>query len=235
VTTARTATAPEHSARWEDYIDVFVSPTALFRRRAHDSVLPPLLTLFAIGLLFYVLLLPANGMVMRAGARDEDALAAIDRMGTFMAVAGAVMVPVLYSMVIGTAAFLLWVGGRVADISTDFGRMLLIATYAAFVYLLSQVFGGAAALLHGEAGLDLVRDMSFGPLRFVGNESMNPALMALLRRFDIFNVWQAVLWAIGLRVLYGVTAARAAAVAAAAWILFIIPMLVGNALGAGRG
>jgi hypothetical protein len=205
----------------------------LFRRRAHDRVLPPLLTLFALGLIFYVLLLPANGMVMRAGAPNEDALAAIERMGTFMAVAGGIMVPVLYTIVIASAAFLLWLGGRIADIPTDFGRMMLIATYAAFVYLLSQIFGGAVVLIHGEAGLDLVRDMSFGPLRFVGSEGMNPLLMAVLRRFDVFMIWQALLWAIGLRVLYHVSIARAGAVAAAAWLLFIVPTLIGSALNLG--
>lgn len=232
-TLATTQEAPAAASRWEDYIDIFISPAELYRRRAHDRVLPPFLTLIGLALLFYFLLLPANGMVMRASATDEQALAAMERMGTLMTVFGAIMVPVLYALVIVTAAAFLWLGGRMADIRTDFGRMALIATYAAFVYLLSQIAGAVSVLIHGEAGLDVARHMSFGPLRFMGSMDMNNALMAFLRRFELFAIWQAVLWAVGLRAIYRVGWARAGAVAFAAWLLFIIPGMIGAIMSTG--
>jgi hypothetical protein len=231
--TAQPHDPPAAASRWEDYIDIFFSPAELYRRRAHDRVMPPLLTLIALGLVFYFILLPANGIVIRASATDPQQLAIIERMGPITTVFGAIMVPLLYTAVIAATAALLWLGGRFAEIRTDYNRMMLIATYAAFVYLLSQVLGGVVVLLHGGAGLDLVRDMSFGPLRFVGSVDMNKGLMTLLRRFDIFVLWQAVLWTIGLSVLYNVSYRRAGIVAGAAWLLWLIPSLLGNMLSFG--
>jgi hypothetical protein len=228
-------TQPQAASRWEDYIDVFFSPAELYRRRAHDRVAPPLLTLLLLGLVFYFVMLPANRMIMFASLPDDpNAAAAVEQMGTILQLVGGIFVPITYVVVLGVAAFLLWLVGRFAEMRTVFNRTMLIATYAGFVYLLAQVAGGLSVMLHGEAGLDVIRHTSFGPLRFVGHQEMNPVAMGLLRRFDIFNLWQAVLWGIGLSVIYRATRAQAAITAAAAWLLFAIPGIIGAALTALR-
>lgn len=227
---------PQRTSRWEDYIDVFISPSELFARRAYDRVLPPLLTLLGLAVLFYFVLMPANAMLMRASIADNtDALEAMSRFGLVMQLLGGIMVPITYLVIIVFGAALLWLVGRFVDIRTDFSRTMLIATYAAFVYLIAQVAGGVAVLLHGEVGLDMIRHMSFGPLRFVGSADMNRVVMALLRRFDIFAIWQAVLWMIGMQVIYSIGRARAAGVAAAVWLLYALPGVIAGALGLGGG
>jgi hypothetical protein len=223
----------ERASRWEDYIDIFFSPAELYRRRAADRVGPPLITLLLLGTFFYFILLPANRLLMLATLPDDpQAAEAVARMGTVLQVVGGVFVPLTYVVVLVVVAALLWMVGRFAEIPTTFSRTMLIATYAGFVYLRAQVAGGVSVLLHGEVGLDVVRHTSFGPLRFVGHADMNPVALGLLRRFDIFNIWQAVLWAIGLAVIYRTTRAQAAITAAAAWLLFAIPGIVGAALSA---
>jgi hypothetical protein len=229
------AAAPEQASRWEDYIDVFFSPAELYQRRAADRIAPPLLTLLALALLFYFVLLPANLMVMRASVADNpQAVQALEQFGTLMQIIGSVAVPITYLVVLVIAAAVLWLVGRFADIRIDFSRAMLITTYAGFVYLLAQVVGGVAVMLHGEAGLDIVRHASFGPLRFAGDRDMNPVVMALLRRFELFTLWQAVLWAIGIAVIYRVSRARAFTVAAVTWLLLAIPTILMAVLGIGQ-
>jgi hypothetical protein len=225
--------AQEKASRWEDYIDVFFSPVELFRRRAHDKVAPPLLTLIALGIIFYLVMIPANRIVVR-GSVPLDAQAQMsERMLDMMTYAGVIGVPIMYVLMIVIAAALLWIGGRVADIPTDFSRTMLIATYAAFVLLLSQILASLLVMVSGEAGFDMVRSMSFGLLRFIGSPDMNKTLVAVLQRLDLFAIWQAALWAIGLSVIYKVGMARTAAVAAAVWILFAVPGIIMGALGIG--
>jgi hypothetical protein len=226
-------TAPP--SRWEDYIDIFISPVELYRRRAHDRLAPPLVTLLLLSLAFYLVLLPAQGMIMRTSlAQNPDAAAAMERFTTAFLLVGSIAVPITYLVIVGFAAFMLWLVGRFAEIRTEFSRTMLIATYAGFVFLLAQIAGSVALLLHGEAGLDVVRHMSFGPLRFLGDADMNPVTMALLRRFEIFTIWQVVLWGIGIAVVYGTSRARAAITAFMTWLLLAVPSVIMAMLGIGQ-
>lgn len=226
----------EKASRWEDYIDVYFSPVELFRRRAHDRLGPPLITLLLLSVVFYLIMLPANSMVMRATVADNpQAAEAMERLGTIFQLAGSFFVPITYLFVIGLSALLLMGIGRVMELRTTFSRTMLIATYAGFVYLLAQIAGGVAVLLHGEVGLDVVRHVSFGPLRFVGDTDMNPVVTAVLRRFELFTIWQAVLWGIGVAVVYGASRAQAAATAGLTWALMALPSIVAAALNFGQG
>jgi hypothetical protein len=228
--------AAEPASRWEDCIDVFFSPAELFHRRAADRVAPPLLTLLGLGMLFYFLLLPANRIMMLASVADNpDAVQVMESFGTLFQVLGSVFVPITYALVLALAAAGLWLVGRLADVRTDFNRTLLIATYAGFIYLLSQVAGGVSVMLHGEAGLDVVRHLSFGPLRFLGSTEMDPIATAALRRFELFTLWQAAVWGIGVSVVFGVSRARGMAVAAVTWLLVAVPSVLMAALGLGQG
>jgi hypothetical protein len=71
-------------------------------------------------------------------------------------------------------------------------------------------------------------------LRFTGDDGIARALVPLLRRLDIFAIWQAVLWAVGLRVIYHTTRLQAAIIAAVAWLLFAVPGLIMAAAGIGQ-
>lgn len=223
----------EKASRWEDYIDVFFSPVELFRRRAHDSVAPPLLTLLALGMVFYLALMPANRIVVRESIPPEAQSQMSEGMLNVMSWAGVITVPIMYTIMVLIAAGLLWLGARVADIRADFSRAMLIATYAAFVLLLSQVLASVLILVTGPENFNMMRSMSFGPLRFLGSPEMNKTIAAVLQRLDIFAIWQAALWAIGLSVIYRVSIGRAGAIAAVVWILFAIPGIIMGVLGIG--
>jgi hypothetical protein len=231
--TTQDQAAPQPASRWEDYIDVFFSPFELFRRRAHDKVAPPLLTLLALGIIFYLVMIPANRIVVRASVPPESQAEMSEGMLNTMTYLGVIGVPIMYALMILIAAALLWIGARMADIRADFSRTMLIATYAAFVLLLSQLLASVLVIVSGAAGFDMVRSMSFGPLRFIGSSEMDRMLVAVLQRLDLFAIWQAALWAIGLSVIYRVSMARAAAIAGVVWLLFAVPGIVMAALGIG--
>jgi hypothetical protein len=229
------AAPTERTSRWEDYIDVFFSPAELYRRRAQDRVGPPLVTLLLLAVFFYFVMLPANRIIMQASiAANPEAAQALERMGTLLQILGSIFVPMTYLLVIASAAAVLLIVGRVLEIRTEFSRTMLIATYAAFTYLLAQVAGGVAVLLHGDAGLDLIRHVSFGPLRFVGHPEMNPVISAVLRRFELFTLWQTVLWGVGIAVIYRVSRMQAAATAGITWLLLALPAIIMAAIGFGQ-
>jgi hypothetical protein len=221
--------APTNVSRWEDYIDVFFSPTELFQRRAHDRVAPPFLTLLGLSVLFYLVLLPANAMIMRASVATNPQAAEMmaGRMGTLMTVFGAIGQPIMYAIITLFTAILLWIVGRFADVRIEFSRAMLIAVYGGFIFLIAQVAALVLVMVMGEDSINMVRSMSFGVLRFIGDLEMNKVLLAFLGRIDLFAIWQAVIWAIGLKVIYKLSTKHAALIAGIVWFLMTLPNLLG--------
>jgi hypothetical protein len=234
--------AEKKASRWEDYVDVFFSPAELYARRANDSVKPAFWTLLILSALAYYAFLPVNQMVMRATmvaqaqARGADAAeieAATGGMVRIMSYGGGIMVAITFAIVIAITALLLWGIGRMVEVKGTYRQAFLIATYAGFVYLLAQLAGSVAGMIAGE-GLNPMRDMSFGLMRFFDSEALPGAVPALLRRTEIFAIWQAVLWVIGMRVVMKATTAQAAIASIATWLLFAVPGVITGALGLGQ-
>jgi hypothetical protein len=223
-------TAPVQKSRFEDVLDVFFSPTALFERRRNDKIGPPLLILMALTLVFYYVLLPAQTMLVRASMANmpPEAAAKMETVGKFMAIGGGIMAPIAVAIGVAITAVLLWLLARLVDAKPDFQQMMIVAIYAGFIGLVGQIAIKVAVMIHGEAGLDMMRHTSFGVLRFVDAKSLPSALPGLLARIDIFKIWEAVIWAIGFRVVTGVSKQKAAIVAAAAWFIYAIPGMLGG-------
>lgn len=222
------AETTEQASWWEDPIDVLFSPVELFRRRRHARLLVPLLMLLGAGVLVYIIMMPATDVIMRQGmAENPEAAAAMQQYGTVFRVVGAIFAPVGLFLVLAWAALLLWGFGRLADMPTTFSRTLLIAVYSAWVYIIAQILASILIMVIGsESVTDIYSALSFGLLRFIGTEGMPPTLVPLLGRLDVFVIWQAVLWAVGLSVFYNASRVRAAAVAIAVWVLAALPEIL---------
>lgn len=220
------------SSWWEDPIDVIFSPTELFERRRHAPIMPPLLMLLAASIVAYFIMMPVNEIVMRAAmSEDPNAAAAMEQFGTTFRIIGAIFVPVGVSVGLAWAALLLFGFGRLFDIATTFKDAFLIAIYAGWIYVLAQLVGGVLLLLLGGDNVpDVMAALSFGVLRFTGTEDVAPALVPLLGRLDLFVMWAAAIWAIGLRVVHGVSRGQAFGTAAAAWVLSALPQILMAAL-----
>lgn len=230
------------ASRWEDYIDIFFSPAELYRRRAYDRIGPPLWTLLLLAVVLYYGFINVNETIVRASMVDAQAQmaeagqdpAALDTFVTISTYAGGIFAAAGYVISIALAAAFLWIAARFVDLKATFRQTFLIATYAGFIYLLANLAASILAMVAGE-GLDPLRDMSLGLMRFFDPESLPKVVPALLRRTEIFFIWQAIVWAVGVRVVLGASKAQAAITAAAAWLLFAVPGVIAAALNFGPG
>ena len=234
-------TVERKASRWEDYVDVFFSPSELYARRAHDSVAPAFWTLLLLSVVLYYAFLPANQEVIRAGmesaraqmaAQGQDA-AGFEGMVRFTTYLGGVIGAVMLAISVFAAALLLWLVARMVEVKATYRQGLVVAVYAGFIYVLMQLAASVLALVVGDIA-NPMSDLSFGLLRFIEPATPPGVLEALLRRTELFLVWQAVVWAIGVRVVMGASRAQAAIVAAATWLLFALPGVISAALGLGQ-
>ncbi len=217
-------------SRWEDYLDVFFAPTDLFRRRGHDRLAPPLITLLLLAMAFYYILLPAQIIIFRAAMPAEQMAKMGDKMISIMQIVTGLATPIAYLVSISITAALMWGLARLVDAKPEFRDMMIVATYAGFIGLLAQIATSVAIMMHGEVGLDPIKHASFGALRFVDVKELPTALAALLARVDVFKIWQAVILMIGFQVVTGVTRAKAALVAFGTWLLFAVPGMLGGGM-----
>ena len=236
--TMDTANAPvEQKSRWEDILDVFFAPSDLFRRRGNDRLGPPLITLLVLATVFYYILLPAQKMVMRASMEARMPAGGpppgAETMMNLMPILGGIMQPIMFLIMTAVTACLLWVLCRVVGAKRTFRQMMIVSTYAGFIGLLGWIAGSISVMLHGPEGLDPMKHMTIGVTRLIDTTTMSKPLAGFLSLFSIFTIWQAIVWAIGVHVVTGVSKGKAAAVAAGTWLLTGIPAIVGSIFGGG--
>ncbi len=217
--------AADGASWWEDPIDVITSPVELFQRRRNAPLGPPLGMIVAGAVVAYLIMLPVTGMVMEAQmAANPEAAAAMERFGTIFRVVGALFAPIGLLFVLAWTALLLWGFGRLLDVPAGFSRALLIAVYAAWIVLIGQLLGGVILMITGASAIDdLASAISFGVLRFTGTDGIPRTVVPLLSRLDLFALWQAALWAIGLSTIYRISRGRAAVIALVVLVLSALP------------
>ncbi len=221
------------ASRWEDFVDVFLSPSELFRRRASDSWTVPLIVLSVLGVALYYGFLPVNkvmtevAMTSNPNMTPEQRQAALGMARTFQLLGG-IFVPIFMVVMILIAAFISWLAGKATSIDLPFKRALTINTFIGFLTLVQQLVTGVLLSLKLRSGaeLDPIKDASFGVLRFLQPADMNQAVVALVGRIDLFAFWQFA-W-IGIALIAACKAPRGAAWTAAAilWLAGSLPMLI---------
>jgi hypothetical protein len=224
----------QQASRWEDFVDIFISPAAVYRRRADDSWTTPWLVLSALGIVLYYAFLPANKILMKevfrqsaAGANPAAAQTA-EKVGDTMQILGGVFVPVGFLVTILFTGFLLWACLKALGGDIALKRAFLIPAYSGVIALIQQVVVSVLVIMKDNAGetLDVVRDTSVSVLRLLPSDVVPAALVPLVGRIEIFAIWQMVLWAIGLQVLARCTRGQAYGAAAGAWLLYAIPGVI---------
>jgi len=137
---------------------------------------------------------------------------------------GAVFAPIGMLLILAWIGLLLWGFGRLFDVRIIYSRALLIAVLAAWVSVIGQILGGVVLMLTGaDPGADMMSAISFGVLRFTGSEGIPRTLVPLLGRLDVFALWQAALWAIGISTIYRVPRSRGFLIAACVLVLSALP------------
>lgn len=231
VAPADAAPAPETTAAvWEDFVDVFTQPSAVFARRREGR--------FGAALLILTALLAATFFATRplvqplfdrmfdaqaaAMARANPNMSEEQRRGAqrTMERFSSVMLPV--GAVVGTpilvflSAAILFGTSRVAGAGLSFGQAATVATYANVPRVLGGIAGAALLAVKDANELPVLQSAPTGPVLLLPRDA-SPVLVALLSRFDLFTIWCTVLVGIGVAVMARQSRSRGFAAAAMLW------------------
>lgn len=227
--------APGRAAVWEDFIDIFYAPSAVFRRREAGSVFIPMLVVTALcGALFY---LNSGALQPMFDAEFDRQMAvvmrnnpninaeAVDRMRGFAMRMQQVGMAVFLPLTIFFVGVATWLAGKLVDATQSFHAAMIVSAYAHTVRILDQVLHGIQALLLDPSQLDGRFRFSLGVGRFLDPDTASPLLLAAVGRIDVITLWLTALIAIGLCVTGRIPLRRAAIAAAIVWVLGGLPLI----------
>lgn len=236
-----TATAPPTSAKpaslWEDFVDIFVSPSEVFERRRASGFLAPLLV-FAIVTVVITLaghnaMQPifdsefARGIAAAAKKNPgmnqqqiEGSRAFMEKLTPIFIGIGALIMPLVLGVI-------LWLSGKIVGATEDIGAACMIAAYSLIPRLLDTLLRVVQAFVLDPSMLNGQYRVALSPARFLDPDTASPVLVALLGRIDLFTIWVTVLLAIGLAVVARIPRSRAAIAAVVVWIIGSLPALFG--------
>jgi len=221
-------TPPKPVARWEDFVDIFYAPAAVFQRRENQSVWPPLLIVTAIGtLVSFATFNPLQPLydadIQRGIAKQmqanpqmtQDMANTAMHAGEFIVRSLGLFTPISILLV----GFGLWVVGKIVGSRQTFHGAMVVSSYTLFFLTLEGLANGAQALVMDVSKVPSVFALQVGPARFFDPVATSPLLFTVLLRLNVFVIWRTVLLAIGVRVTGKVSWPSAAVVAVLIWVL----------------
>lgn len=228
--------APKASL-WEDFVDIFYNPSAVFARRADGEWAKPLILLIVAATVLFFLTKNAMQPIMdaefarnsaKALARNpqltEDQLATgrhfFDTFG-FLFVAIGTLVSVIGS------GLVLWLLSKLFDAREALAAALMVATYSEVPRILQILVNAAQGLFLSADKLTSMNSVLLGPARFMDPDHASPIAIALASRIDVFTIWVTVLMGIGIYVVGKLTKQQAIIVAAITWVIGGLPVLFG--------
>jgi hypothetical protein len=232
---------------WEDVIDIFVQPAAVFRRREKSSPWPPMLFVaISIGLIFFVTFNTLEPIFDAEFSRNAaknmaknpqvtpEMMEKMRGFGVATAKYGLGIIMLVTMFVIGAVSWLvgkLFESKQVGDTSRTakptwtFQAALVVAAWAYMPRVLGAIIGGIQGLLMDPAKLTSQMSISLSPARFMDPEATNPLLYQFLGRFDLITIWVTVLLGVGFYVTGKVSKERAVIFAIVMWLLGAVPAL----------
>jgi hypothetical protein len=206
---AAAPTPPDNASVAEDFVDIFVSPAAVFARRAKASPMVPYLVVCAVMIVLFFasrnVLAPVfdaaiqKGIAQQMKANPQLTQEMMDKAKPMMeisiTVGGIVGVPVL--LLIG--AFVLWIVGRfIMGGELAFGTSLLIISFSWFPRIIGSIIGVIEGLTMDVARMTSPYQLTISAARFFDPAGMSDGLYQLLGGIDLFAIWGTVLVVIGL-------------------------------------
>lgn len=222
---------------WEDMIDIFYAPAAVFSRRGDGRYAVQALVLTVIFVLMALsarsVLAPvyeaefARGMAQAQAANPElnaEQFEGMRKFGEIMVIIGAAFFIPITAIAVGAATRLF---GAIFGAALSFKVAVMVVVYAQFPRALQQLLYVVQGFVLPPESLDSRFAISFSPARFLDVDATSAVLMALAERFDIFTLWATVIIAVGLHVLGKLPRGQAYLVATLVWLCGAIPALLG--------
>ena len=230
------AVAPEKASRWEDFIDVIFSPGELFDRRKDEGWGKPFLILVVVALVLYYVLLPVTGGIWEAAFRENAppnaTPADLERIGKFATYFGGIGMIVGMLFMVLISGLVIKLVSSLVEPAAGWRQSFLISAFSLYIGIPQSIAIAISAFIGGRDGSLSMKDASFGLLRFIPDK-VDPVMMALYGRTDLFAIWSGVLVAIGLIHVVGMPRSKAIITAVIVWALAALPTLAGAAMGGG--
>lgn len=217
-------------SRWDDYLDVFVSPSRLFERRSDGKFGHAMLVFIVAAAALYFATRTAMQPIMEAeftrgmASNPNVTPEMIEQGRKFAGIGAAIFVVVGTPIMMLLIGGVIWIAAKVVGKSLSYAQGATIATFAMFPRLVDSVVSAVQALLMDEASLNSRYTVSLGLGRFLDPDSGVP--LALVGRLDVFTIWVTVLIAIGFRVMTGATTGQTVAAAVFVWLVGALPVLL---------
>ena len=229
--------APEKASVWEDFLDIFYAPGAVFARREHGNFWIPLAVVTLLVGILYVVNSGVWDPIMNA-EMDRGLARAMEQnpqltqeMATQMrgwsSMIGRVGAFIATPFVIFFVALFLWLAGKIVGARQSWHAALVVAAYAHVPRIVEGVIVGIQGLFVDPAQLTGRYSVSLGLARFLDPATTSPMMYYFVGRIDLFTIWVTVLLAIGLAVTGRVDRVRAAIAALLVWLLGAIYPLIG--------
>ena len=230
-----TSQAPEKASFWEDAIDIFFSPAAVFRREQNKSFWPPMLFVaIAVGVIVFVTfntLEPifeaefARNTAKQLGGNPQvtpEQLEMGKRIGMNVARYAVAVIVLVTMFVIG---FVTWLLGKLFGSEQSVHAAMVVAGWSYFPRVLGAILGGVQGLVMDTSKFNSQLSISLSPARFMDADTTNPLLYQFAGRFDLMTIWVTVLLAIGMYVTGKVSKGRAATFGVLIWIIGALPAI----------
>ncbi|TFG44968.1 MAG: hypothetical protein E4H41_06300 [Gemmatimonadales bacterium] len=234
--TAPTAPTPERSALWEDFLEIFVKPSAVFERRKDAGFFVPLLIFLVLFLAIWFGLKGAFQPIMdaeisrgiaKAMAKNpqmtEEIASGMRAASEKFAVIGILVSLPVVVLLLGLTT---WVAGKIVGAAVSLGAAMMIATYSYFPRILELLASGAQALLLPEEQLTGEASVKLGVARAFDPDTTSAVLMATLMRVDVFTLWVTFLIAVGLHVVGKIPMNKALLGGAIVWVIGALPKIL---------
>lgn len=223
---------------WEDLLEIFYAPRAVFERRRETPAFGLALIIFAVlvvGLSFAFrrMMEPVFDMEYARGmaqAMKQNPKLTPEMMAQGRAMAlkfmfvGVAFYAVLAPLILG---LVLWLVGKVVGSVAQLGQATMVATYAMFPRVLESVLNAVQMLVLPDDSITSRYSLTAGAGRFLDATTANPLVLALLGRVDLFTLWVTVLLAIGIGVMGRLPRGMAVIAGVAMWLIGALPAVWG--------
>jgi len=235
--TALSAEAPPAKPSFfEDVIDVFFNPAAVFRRRADKSPWPAILTCAVLSAIVaiatYNALSPAfDAEFARSSAKAIKANPQITQemmdkgrgFGEMSVKYGSIIIVPIVIFVLGVVA---WLVGKLVGAKQTFNAAIVVVAYAFFVRVLGNIIMGVEGLVMDPSKMTGLSSLAISPARFMNPDTASAMSLAIAGRLDLFVLWSTILIAVGLYVTGKVSRNKAVVFGILLWLVGSLPALL---------
>jgi hypothetical protein len=228
--------SPAKAGLWEDFDDIFYSPSTVFARRSDGKFGLALLFLAIIGTVLFFLTKNATQPIMdaeftrqtAAAMRKNPAITAeqMSQSRGFFEMLSPIFFAIGITISVLGTGLVLWIVGKLFDAKESVAAAMMIATYSEVPRIVQILTNAAQALVMSPEKLNSMNSVGFNLARFMDPDG-SQIMIALASRVDLFTIWVTVLLAIGLHVVGKISKQQAGIAAAITWVVGALPAVFG--------